>query len=190
MMIGLGDGCVRYNQDDLAAALGVTQIYCQTSRQWQCNAFNSAYDGSGCLPQSVMQAIPPSYISSHGGTPPPPPPAGSTTVSAETGYVAPPSTPTPVANPYPNTIVVGNSGTPIVPTSPGQVAPNPSALVPIVNPVVPVAPITTSSSTVVTGAVDTSGTSGLPATIFGINSTYVLIGGAALLVLMMSGGRK
>lgn len=99
-------------------------------------------------------------------TPPPP-----TTVSA----IVPPSS-------YP--IVVGNNSAPVA------------------TPIAIIAPVTTpqsspqtapatssSSSTSISSSSITSGL-GLPATIFGIDSTYVLIGGAALLFFMMSGGKK
>jgi hypothetical protein len=187
MTIGLGDTtCVQWSTPDAMASFGVTGCdtltdpsevgACQQSQAATANTvtyYAHMIGENQCIPPGILSLFPnkDAYIASHSAAPPPPLPAVVQAPPAPAPTPGPAMTPvsTPVAAP----IMVGNSGSPITP-APASPAPTSSS-----------APMPSPSPSPSPAA-----SSGLPATIFGINSTYVLIGGAALLFLMMSGGKR
>ena len=167
--------CIQFKLSDIQQDLG-------SNPDFGVNLYQVMSDSGGeggCIADKYVPYLSSDYIDSHRmGTapvapiavaPPPPPPAPVAMVSA----------PVPIS--LQPILTVGQDSTPIAPSPmPPTSAPSES-----INPgLPPVQPINVSSSSTSAAAA-----SAIPETIFGVNSTYVLIGGA-LLAFMFLGGKK
>jgi len=147
-------------QDYAGAHTGVTDVQTGAEFQAQLEAF-----GQGTAPSP----IPGLYYTQSGQLAYSSTPAAVATVPATAaGLVVPVSTPSVST----------------VPTVLTTVAPSAAA----VTTVTPTGALVTTPVAAATQAAASA--TGIPATIFGINSTYVLVGGAALVLLLLMGGKK
>ncbi len=170
---GLGD-CLIYNMSDVQQAFGGNPT---TFNMYQL--MSDAGGEGGCIPASYWGLFPQDYIDSHRVAP------GGTQeyADANRSWVPPPPPPEPmVAAPVP-ILTVGQNNAPIAPVPPTTSAPTET-----INPT-PLPPISSTSSSSTSTVVVPPVSSGIPETILGINSTYVLIGGAVL-AFMFLGGKK
>jgi len=170
--------CIQFNLSDIQQAMG-------SNPDFGVNLYQVMSDSGGeggCIADKYIPYLSQDYIDSHRmGTspvspmtlapppPPPPPPAPAPMISA----------PVPIS--LQPILTVGQDSTPIAPSP----MPPTSAPSETINPgLPPVQPINVSSTSTSAAAA-----TAVPGTIFGINSTYVLIGGAVL-AFMFLGGKK
>ena len=173
-------GCDPSDSDCLQGALGaITRV-----------AQNAAANG-GCITGNLlteMQAFSPQWVTAN------------TVQPGAPAAVTPAPTPTPVSMPAPITMQTTTTSTPAMIPGAGTSAamnptPTPSAIQPVTStPVVPVATTSTPTTAPAPAASSSTGNTTTTTTgstiIPGIPDTYVYLGGAALVLFMLMGGKK